>query len=245
MRIWTTSAGNKIIQVLSGRSNVFLLTNGKSNILIDTSPGFFWKTLQKRLEKLRIDRIDLLVLTHSHFDHAANAYRIKEKYNAQVIIHRSEAEYLASGDNILPVGTNPVTRFLVRVFARQFISFAKYQSCESDITVDNTYDLSNLGFNAYLMHTPGHTRGSLSLIADNEVAIVGDTMFGIFRGSVFPPFASDQNQLLDSWRKLLDTGCKVFIPSHGTANKRSLVEKDLNRWTKIKNADAGKTKLRT
>lgn len=71
-----------------------------------------WKTLQKRLSRLGIEKIDLLVLTHSHFDHAANAQKIKEKYNARVIIHHDEADYLASGNNILPVGTNPFTKFL-------------------------------------------------------------------------------------------------------------------------------------
>lgn len=229
MRSWSTSSGHKIIQVLSGRSNVFLLTNGQSNILVDTSPQFMWKILKQKLETLRIDKIDLLILTHSHFDHAANAARIKEKYHAQVIIHQSEVQYLATGNNILPTGTNPITKFLVKVFAKQFKSYALYQPCGSDITVDKNYDLRKYGFNAYLMHTPGHTLGSISLIVDNEIALVGDTMFGIFWWSVFPPFASDQNQLIKSWAALLETKCKIFIPSHGLANNRSLVENDFNK----------------
>lgn len=229
MRSWSTSSGYKIIQVLSGRSNVFLLTNNLTNILVDTSSEFMWKTLQKRLNRLGIEKIDLLILTHSHFDHAANAVKIKEKYKAQVIIHQSETKYLITGDNILPIGTNPISKFLVRVFAKQFKSFARYQPCNYDYTVDDIYDLSNFEFNAYLMHTPGHTQGSISLIIDNEVAIVGDTMFGIFWWTVFPPFASEQSQILNSWEKLLKTKCKVFIPSHGSANTRSFVEKDFNR----------------
>ena len=234
MKSWVTSGGLKIIQVLSGRSNVFLLSNGQSNILVDTSPQFMWNTLQKRLDTFRIDKINLLILTHSHFDHAANATRIKEKYNARVIIHPSETQYLATGDNILPTGTNPLTRFLVRVFAKQFKSFALYQPCNSDFAFDEIYDLSDYGFNAYLMHTPGHTQGSVSLIIDNEIALVGDAMFGIFWRTIFPPFASDQSQMLNSWGKLLETGCKVFIPSHGSANYRSLVEKELNKRSKPK-----------
>jgi hydroxyacylglutathione hydrolase len=229
MKSWSTSNGHKIIQVLSGRSNVFLVTNGQSNILVDTSPQFMWKTLQKRLERLKIHKINLLILTHSHFDHAANAAIIREKYKAQVIIHQTEAQYLVSGDNILPTGTNPITRILVRTFAKQFRSFALYQPCNFDYTVDDIYDLSNYGFNACLMHTPGHTQGSICLIIDNEVALVGDTMFGIFWWTVFPPFASDQSQMLNSWGRLLQTKCKIFIPSHGSANYRSLVEKEFNK----------------
>ncbi len=229
MKDWSTPGTYKIIQVLSGRSNVFLLTNEITNILIDTSQGFMWYTLQKRLEKLGIDKIDLLILTHSHFDHAANASRIKEKYSAKVIIHSSEDRYLAAGDNVLPTGTNAFAGFIVKALAKQFRSFTRYQPCKSDYTFDDTYDLSVFGFNAYLMHTPGHTQGSISLIIDDEVALVGDTMFGVFCWTVFPPFASDQNQLLDSWEKLLRTKCKVFIPSHGSSNNRYLVQEDLNK----------------
>jgi glyoxylase-like metal-dependent hydrolase (beta-lactamase superfamily II) len=202
-----------------------------------------WKTLQKRLDRLSIEQISLLILTHSHFDHAANAYKIKEKYNAQVIIHQCEANFLISGDNPLPSGTNPITKFLVRVFAKKLMSFARYQPCKFDYTIDNIYDLSNFGFNAYLMHTPGHTQGSISLIIDDEVALVGDTMFGVFWWTVFPPFASDPSQMLNSWEKLLKTKCKVFIPSHGSANKRSLVEKDFSKRNTTKKIDLNITAI--
>ena len=74
MRIWETTSGNKIIQILSGRSNVFLLTNGEKNILIDTSPKLMWNTLVKRLKQLNVNRIDYLILTHTHYDHAYEPY---------------------------------------------------------------------------------------------------------------------------------------------------------------------------
>lgn len=238
MKTWPTSDGSKIIRILSGRSNVFLLTKGQTNILIDTSAGFMWKTLEKRLDRMGIERINLLILTHSHFDHAENAARIKEKYKARVIIHKAEAKYLEAGDSILPTGTNSVTKFLVSTFKEKFRSAAIYQPCNSDINVDDVFDLSNFGLNAYLMHTPGHTEGSISLIINEEVALVGDTMFGIFRWTVFPPFASDQDQLLNSWDRLLKTKCRIFIPSHGSENGRALVERDFN-----KRNSTGTTKL--
>jgi hydroxyacylglutathione hydrolase len=226
MKIWSTSAGNKIYQILSGRSNVFLLTNNHTSILIDTSAGFMWQKLQNRLDRLHIKQIDLLILTHSHFDHAANASMIKDKFKARVIIHRSETSYLTTGDNILPTGTNIFSKFLVRAFAKKFKSIARYHPCDYDLTFDESFDLKDFGFNAYILHTPGHTEGSSSIIIDNEIALVGDTMFGIFPRSVFPPFASDSDLLVKSWGKLLGTGCKIFIPSHGTANKRLIVEKN-------------------
>jgi glyoxylase-like metal-dependent hydrolase (beta-lactamase superfamily II) len=98
--------------------------------------------------------------------------------------------------------------------------------------VDSHFDLIGFGFNAYLIHTPGHTIGSMSLIIDNEIAIVGDTMFGVFKLSVFPPYAEDTEKMIKSWGKLLETNCSIFIPSHGTENCRSLVQQDYNRRVK-------------
>lgn len=229
MRIWETTSGYKIIQILSGRSNVFLLTNGEKNILIDTSPKLMWNTLVKRLKQLNVNRIDYLILTHTHYDHAENSSRIKEKYNAQIIVHKDEASYLTSGENILPKGTNLITRIIVNLFAKRFLSLARYEPCEYDLLVDTVLELNDIGFNAFIMHTPGHTIGSMSLIIDNEVAIVGDTMFGVFKWSIFPPYANDIKQMVKSWRSLLETKCSVFIPGHGSANDRSLVQKDYDK----------------
>jgi len=232
MRIWNTSGGHTITQILSGRSNVFLLTNGEKNILIDTSPKYKWKKLEKRLKLLEVDLIDYLILTHTHYDHAENAKKIRDKYGAKVIVHSDEASYLASGENIVPGGTNVITKFIIRLLAKQFLSAARYEPCQYDYLVDSTFDLKNFGFNAYILHTPGHTIGSMSIIIDDNIAIVGDAMFGVFKWSVFPPYANNITQMIDSWGKLLKTNCLVFIPAHGSANSRSLVQKEYNRCIK-------------
>lgn len=229
MHSWSTSGGYIIYQVLAGRSNAFLITDKRKNILVDTGPRFMWNILRKRLDRLQISKIDLLILTHSHFDHAANASRIKEAYKAKVIIHQSEIKFLNTGDNILPAGTNALSGFIIKAFENKFNTLTRYSPCNHDLTFDKSYDLADYGFNAFLMHTPGHTPGSTSIIIDNELALVGDTMFGVFRRTVFPPFASNPDLLIDSWGKLLETGCRIYLPSHGSANKRSLVEKDFAR----------------
>jgi hydroxyacylglutathione hydrolase len=85
------------------------------------------------------------------------------------------------------------------------------------------------------MHFLGHTQWSISLIIENEIALVGDTMFGVFPWTAFPPFASDESLMVNSWEKLVETKCKVFIPSHGAANSRDLVEKDFKKRAKTAN----------
>ena len=238
MKTWITGSGYRIIQILSGRSNVFLLTDGEKRILVDTSPEFMWRLLQKRLKKLNVSTIDYLILTHVHFDHAANANRIREKYKARVVIHKNEAPCLVSGNNAVTGGTNVFTRILMKIAAKTFFSSAGFEPCSYDLLVDDSCDLKDLGFKGSIIHTPGHTSGSLSVIIDDEVAMVGDTLFGIFRWSVFPPFAEDTDLLLKSWGKLLQTNCSVFLPSHGTADSRSLVQQDYNERLRKKDLQA-------
>lgn len=229
MKVWKTKSGARVIRVLAGRSNAFLLLEGGKRLLVDTGPACLWRILDARLRRLNIGRIDFLVMTHAHSDHAGNARRVQETYGARVIVHGSEAPYLSAGRNIAVKGTGPVSRAIMRTFGGIFAGRFGYRPCRPDVLVDDGLDLHPFGFNARIVHTPGHTPGSLSVIVGDEIALVGDTMFGVFRRSVFPPYACDVPRMMRSWGRLLATGCPVFMPSHGSANSRALVERDYTR----------------
>jgi glyoxylase-like metal-dependent hydrolase (beta-lactamase superfamily II) len=229
MNTWHTKSGYKIYQVLSGRSNVFLLAANERNILIDTGTKNKWNRLKKKLIHLNIHKIDYLIVTHAHFDHAGNAAKVKDYFGTSVIVHRTEASCLISGKNSNTNGSNIFTRFLFHIAANKIIAKLKYPPCRCDILMDSVFDLKTLGLNAYILHTPGHTTGSVSVIIDNEIAIAGDTLFGVFYGSVYPPFAKDVAEMIHSWGKLIATNCHLFIPSHGTANTRELVQKGYSK----------------
>jgi glyoxylase-like metal-dependent hydrolase (beta-lactamase superfamily II) len=197
--------------------------------MIDTSPANKWRILEKRLSALNITHLDCLILTHTHFDHVGNMLKIKNRYNPAVIVHRKEALYITKGESVIPKGTNAFTRFLVNRVAPKIRSGFTFESCQYDILVDSIYDLKDFGFNATVMHTPGHSAGSMSVIVDNEIAIVGDAMFGVFKGSVYPPFADDPKQMIHSWGKLLATSCRFFLPAHGTSNSRALLKREYDK----------------
>lgn len=230
MKTWETRSGCKIIRVLSGRGNVFLMTNGTVRVLVDTSSAVNWPKLEARLRALDVDRLDFLILTHSHYDHAENAARVKDRYGAAVIIHRAEAAHLMRGSNPIPRGMTWFARLVLKTIGRKF-GLRKFAACRPDILVDSAWSFRDRGLSADILHTPGHSAGSISLIVDDEVAIVGDTMTGAFRRSVFPPFADDAGKLLESWGLLLKTGCSAFLPGHGRANSRELVQKDYDART--------------
>lgn len=232
MKTWKTNSNYIITQVLSGRSNVFLLSNGSTNILIDTGIGWMWKILDSRLKSMQIRHIDYLILTHTHNDHAANAYKIKTKYNPSIIVHRDESAHLLKGETIIPQGTYKLSRLFINLFEKKIIPFCQYTPCTYDKEVGYRLELSEIGFNAYILHTPGHSAGSISIIIEEEIALVGDNMLGRGEYYTYPPFADDPVELMNSWNKLLNTGCRLFIPSHGYANNRALVEKVYNKWSR-------------
>jgi glyoxylase-like metal-dependent hydrolase (beta-lactamase superfamily II) len=231
MKFWKTKSGCTIIKVLSGRSNVFLFSDKGKKILIDTGTRMGWKKLSARLKRLGITRLDFLILTHTHFDHAENAGKIKKVFGAKVIVNKEEASYLETGRNTIPDGTNFFTHFLVKTLAPALSFKLSYEPCIADIIVHKKFDLNDDGINCYIIHTPGHSPGSQSIIVDNEIALVGDAMFGIFPRSVFPPFADNPDMMINSWGRLLDTGCNLFLPSHGTANKAELLKAEYLKKT--------------
>jgi len=226
MKVWETKSGYRIIQLLSGRSNVFLLTGKNKNILIDTGPKGGWRRLNRRLQAFNVNRLDGLILTHAHYDHAENACRLKNEYRARVFVHRSEELFLKSGTNVMISGTNPFTGLMIRLLAGGFQRLARYQPCQADVLVDSFYNLKSLGFHATVIHTPGHSPGSMSVIVDDEIALVGDAMYGVIPGGAFPPFAADAKQLVASWAILLKTGCRLFLPAHGGPRTREQLQRE-------------------
>lgn len=229
MKSWKTQSGYEIKRLLSGRSNVFLVIANNKSILVDTGPGSYWRKLDKRIEQLGIGRIDMLVLTHAHYDHASNSRRVKEKYGAIVYIQQQEAENLLNGENPEIHGTNVLTMLMTSLLGKTFLKMKRYIGCSAYVIVHDRYDFEGVGIHAYLIHTPGHSKGSISLIVDDEIAIIGDCMFGVKKSSVYPPFADNSHELISSWGKLIETGCTLFLPSHGKEKTRDQLIEEFNR----------------
>ncbi len=172
-----------------------------------------------------------LVLTHTHYDHAENAAEIKKRYRTKIIVHKKEADYVRKGENPVIHGTLPLTGWISDRLSHLYLSrFFRYQPVDGDLTVADRYDLKSLGFQGHLLATPGHSPGSLSVILENEIAIVGDALFGVFRGSVIPPFAADEKGMVASWEKLLKTGCSLYLPAHGTERGREVLERQYEKY---------------
>jgi len=227
MKTWTTRSGQKIYRILERRCNCYLVVSGARFLLVDAGRRNRWSDLNNRLLRLGVTKRSLsaLVLTHSHFDHAENAANLQQAFGASVVVHCLEAAYLQQGKNPAILGAWGLTRWLTDSLQEPLLARFHYQPVEADVLVREKMDLQALGCNGYILHTPGHTLGSVSVIVDDEIALVGDTLFGVFPGTAFPPFLQDPGLLLQSWAKLLQTPCSLFLPAHGRPRNRELVQR--------------------
>ena len=233
MKSWQTKSGYQIVQVLSNRSNSYLISANQINILVDSGKLKVYNRLRKNINSLSSEkqRIDYLFLTHTHYDHCQNAQRLKQEKHCKIIVGSGEAAFCNTGYTPVPNGTFMFTRFMVAVGKKYLKHRLSYTPFEVDIAINRSFDFINHGLNIEIISSPGHSAGSACIIVDNEIALVGDTLFGIFPRSVFPPFADDLSEMVKSWEKLLQTDCRIFLPGHGNPISRELLQKEFIKYS--------------
>jgi hydroxyacylglutathione hydrolase len=219
------------IAIRTANSNAYLILNGTRSALIDTgTPGKAGLILEAaRQAEISPSDIKLIVLTHTHFDHAGGLAELKAATGARVVVHASERDYLCMGRSPMPGGTNFLAKIVSLLGRTIFSSISRTPSMEADLLVEQQLDLHEYGLPGLILHTPGHSCGSQTLILQDRIAFAGDTLFGLFKSTAFPPFADHVPTLLESWQLLLATGCDTFLPGHGRSVSRSLLEKTLSK----------------
>ncbi len=232
LKKWTTTHNLEILKVLKGRSNVYFVWNGAKGLLVDTGKNSSWKKLNKNLLRLNEEgkSIDFLALTHTHYDHCQNAASIQAQENCKILVSKKEAEFYRNGFTPLPSGTFGFSRIIVGLGKRLNTKHFSYKAFVPDILIENELELQEFGRLIRIISTPGHTEGSLSILVDKEIAIVGDTLIGTFKNSVFPPFANDVPEMIKSWEKLLKTGYRLFLPGHGGEISWELLKKEWQKY---------------
>jgi len=230
MKRWTTTNNTVIFQVAGKRSNVYLIVCGSMNILVDTGRKGSYKLLIENLKHILGSdfSLDYLILTHTHFDHCENAGKLKEEYDFKIAVHEAEADFLRRGSSPLPKATMWISRLVLRLQRIFLPKMGQYDPVEPDIVIsqDQHPDFCK---SLQLLHTPGHSFGSLCVIVDQEIAVVGDTLFRVVKRFIYPPFAEQPIKLMQSWNKLLQTPCKLFLPGHGHRIEREKLKEQYER----------------
>jgi len=232
MKNWILNNGYRIDQLLSGRSNSYLISSENGNVLVDTGRKNKRSILLKNLKKLHAEKINWLILTHTHFDHCENAGFFQKNFNCRVVVSEKGLSNVKRGYSPLPRGTNPFSKIISGIGNHFLTGLFHFERFEPDHTYDEFFSFSIPGIDIELMATPGHSDDSISIIVNNEIALVGDAMFGVFKSSIFPPFADNPAEMVESWGKLLETECHTFLPGHGAEIKKELVNREQIKYSR-------------
>ena len=219
---------SEIIQFPLGRVNAFIV-RGQRPIVIDTGyPG----SAPAIIDKLKENGIDpksvaLILITHGHADHFGSAAELKKQTGAPVAVHKLDADALIKGQDPPLKPTGAIGRLFMKMIEKR--GPAKAQPVKPDILIENDLDLSKFGVEGKVIHTPGHTPGSLAVILDGGRIIVGDT---IMRGIVrfwqphYPLFADNMFQLKESIKTILRRKpSKIFSGHGGPFNPRTVLRR--------------------
>ena len=228
----------KVIQLAIaplGMINCFLIQGEKNHILVDTGiPGSEAKILkQLRDHNINPEDISLIIISHGHVDHFGSVRALKKILHVPVLVHELDKKALETGIGMTET-LNATSKFWDIVLKPQ-LTKGKVGACLPDIIVhgDEIFNLSDYGINGNVIHTPGHTPGSLSVILDNGDAIIMDlASSGILLGGIafnnrmkHPPFHDNLETVKKSLAYILSFPANRFFLGHGNPVSRQLLEK--------------------
>ena len=226
------------VQRLVGTS--WLVQDGPHGIVVDAARKGRIEAFKKLLVPMKVD-IPLLLLTHTHFDHAGSARALQTYTGAKVIVGAAEADSLMRGNTPVPKGTHPVTRLISDAGHRVVpMQTEHYDAVTQDIiAVDASRDLSEFGFDASVLPLGAHTTGSIGLLI-GDYFFTGDTVFGL-GNSLYPPFADCPDQVCAAWEIILNTQAAFICPGHGPILPRERLERQYRaRFRKAAASEAAK-----
>lgn len=203
-----------------GSVNCYLIKTYSGYVLIDTAFPKNRALLQKELEDAgcRPGNLKLIIVTHGDLDHTGNGAYLQNKYGAQIAMHRYESAVVENGDDTLSRKRLP---FFKRVFAKILLkllalimSFGKIERFHPDFTIDEGYDLSKYGFDAKVVHLPGHSRGSIGVLTASGELSCGDLFWNMRRPAAHS-IVDDPEELKASVARLQNLRINMIYPGHG------------------------------
>jgi hydroxyacylglutathione hydrolase len=215
-----------VVSIPLGWAKAFVI-RGKRPVLVDTGlPGSAPRIIEG-LHRNGIDPdwISLILITHGHADHFGSASEMKKLTGAPVAVHKLDAEALIKGRDPQLKPTGFIGRLLVPVLERR--GPAKAPPVEPDVLIEEELDLRNYGVDGKVIHTPGHTPGSVSVILPNGEFIIGDLiMCGMLRRwqPNYPLFAHRMSHVNQSIKLILRYRPTKLYCTHGGPFEPSSVQ---------------------
>ncbi|WP_254768107.1 MBL fold metallo-hydrolase [Salinilacihabitans rarus] len=218
--------GERWITLSPGSTNCYLLDADEGYLLIDTGYEWEYRSFVEQLADVGVDvaEIEYLLLTHHHDDHVGFANELLD--GVTVIAHEAADELLRAGENDRSGGGLLNRRVYYLAKLRSWLvpewdlTFPPVALRDDDLLVDGDDDrlLGELGIDGTILHTPGHTPDSISVLLDDGTLFCGDAAMSrpLWAGIKYHTiFIADVDRYYESWRKILDSSAETVYPAHG------------------------------
>jgi len=162
--------------------NSYLIVNDKKGIIIDPGSG-----IEPFLKKIESDKIELeaILATHGHIDHIDGVNIVKKKFNAPFYVNSLDSKLIDS----------------VQTQARMF-GVPNPGKIVPDRNLPTSGDMNLAGLTLQFLHTPGHSKGSVTIKIDN-VLFSGDTLFNFSIGRTDLPGGNYEELISSIKNKIL------------------------------------------
>ncbi|MCD6440365.1 MAG: MBL fold metallo-hydrolase [Candidatus Marinimicrobia bacterium] len=178
--------------------NTWILSDDVNRHAVIFDPGDNVSSIVGKIDELKLTPVFILN-THAHPDHIGAAAELQKRYDLPFALHEKELDIFNSAKNIA-----------------QYLGIQNFQLPEVTTLLSDGQVLEVNSMHLQVLHTPGHTPGSVCYITDKHL-FAGDTLFRGTVGRTDLPGGS-LKQLNESLLRLsqLNPDTKVY-PGHGEA----------------------------
>ena len=195
-----------------GHVNCYLIKTDSDHILIDTGCSRKRADLENELEGAgcKPDKLSLIVLTHGDFDHSGNGAYLQEKFGARIAMHQDDSGIVERGNMFW---NRKKGNIIFRMIAPLLFRFGRSERFKPDLYIGDGYDLSEYGFEARVIHIPGHSKGSIGILTVDGELFSGD-LFTNIEKPVVNSIMDDPAAASASMEKLKYLKVNIVYPGH-------------------------------
>jgi hydroxyacylglutathione hydrolase len=212
------SAALRIYGFNAGASNAFLIETEAGVTLVDAGMPTSDRRILRKLDAIgHPNDLCQIFITHAHIDHFGGAAALRSRTGAPIIIHEDDAEALASGRTQLGTVRNWEWTELPLPLIERMLTITP---TPPDRTVTHGEAITDCGLDATVVHTPGHTPGSSTLLVRDPAtghtyAFVGDLLSTTGGLHVQSSYAQNWGQIASSVADLRALTPHLLFPGHG------------------------------
>ena len=203
--------------LFTGVANTFIVENSRGVVVVDAGMPRHAPRIVNAVCALghAPQDVHLILITHGHIDHAGSAVALKKLTGAPIALHRSDARLIETPSLKIPPGRSAATD-AIGALMRAFGWAMPLETFTPDVWLEDGESLGEFGLDAHVVHTPGHTAGSVSVLCDDGSLFVGDAILNLVHVA-FPLYWEDAPQARESALKIHALKPRVCYTAHGRA----------------------------